>query len=98
MGGVEVSERTLARQAIHQAKPGGGFLASDHTLESWKWAQWQPAIIDRMRYDNWVSRGEKDMADRANERARKILAGHQVPPLPEAAERAVAEVLRERTR
>jgi len=98
MGGVEVSERTLARQAIHQAKPGGGFLASDHTLESWKWAQWQPAVIDRMRYDNWVSRGEKDMADRANERARKILAGHQVPPLPEAAERAVAEVLRERTR
>jgi trimethylamine--corrinoid protein Co-methyltransferase len=96
MGGVEVSERTLAREAIHRAKPGGGFLADDHTLDNWKWAQWRPEVIDRMRYDNWVKRGSKDMASRANERAREILAGHQVPPLPQAAEEAVAEVLSRR--
>jgi trimethylamine:corrinoid methyltransferase-like protein len=36
------------------------------------------------------------MAVRANERAQKILAEHQVPPLPEAAEETIAEVLRER--
>jgi trimethylamine--corrinoid protein Co-methyltransferase len=93
MGGVEVSERTLARQAIHRARPGGGFLADDHTLESWKWAQWRPEVIDRMRYDRWVAAGRKDMTARANERARGILAEHEVPPLPEAAEEAIAAVL-----
>ena len=96
MGGLEISQRTLAREAIHNAKPGAGFLADDHTLSNWKWAQWRPALIDRMRYDNWVTRGRKDMATRANERAKKILAEHQVPPLPEEAERVIAEISKRR--
>jgi trimethylamine--corrinoid protein Co-methyltransferase len=96
MGGVEVSERTLAREAIHRAKPGGGFLADDHTLDNWRWAQWRPELIDRMRYDRWVKKGRMDMAARANERARQILAEHEVPPLPEAAEEAIADALKRR--
>jgi trimethylamine--corrinoid protein Co-methyltransferase len=96
MGGVEVSERTLAREAIHRAKPGGGFLADDHTLDNWRWAQWRPDVIDRMRYDRWVKKGRKDMAARANERARQILAEHEVPALPESAEEAIADVLKRR--
>jgi trimethylamine--corrinoid protein Co-methyltransferase len=94
--GVEVSERTLAREAIHRAQPGGGFLADDHTLDNWKWAQWRPALIDRMRYDRWVKKGGRDMAARANERARRILEEHGVPPLPEEAEEAIADVLKKR--
>lgn len=96
MDGVEVSERTLAREAIHRALPGGGFLADDHTLKNWKWAQWRPSLIDRRRYDNWVAEGSKDMTARANERVRKILAGHQTPALPQAAEEVISEVLRAR--
>ena len=96
MDGVEVSERTLAREAIHRVKPGAGFLADDHTLDNWKWAQWQPALIDRMRYDQWVNKGSKDMVTRANERARQILEEHEVPPLPETAESVISEVLKRR--
>jgi trimethylamine--corrinoid protein Co-methyltransferase len=94
MDGVEVSERTLAREAIHRAKPGGGFLADDHTLDNWRWAQWRPDLIDRMRYDRWEKQGSKDMTTRANERARKILDEHQVPPLPPDAEQVIADVVR----
>ena len=94
MGGLEVSERTLAREAIHRAKPGGGFLADDHTLDNWKWAQFRPKLIDRMRFDTWVKKGSKDMAVRANEHARKILTEHEVPPLPEVAVEVIADVLR----
>jgi trimethylamine--corrinoid protein Co-methyltransferase len=96
MGGVEVSERTLAREAIHRAQPGGGFLADDHTLDNWRWAQWRPSVIDRLRYDDWAARGCKDMSARANERARKILGTHEVPPLPRAAEEAIAAVTKRR--
>lgn len=97
MEGVEVSERTLAREAIHRVEPGGGFLADDHTLKNWKWAQWRPVLIDRTRYDRWAAEGAKDMTTRANARARKILAEHQTPPLPEAAEAVIAQVLQART-
>jgi trimethylamine--corrinoid protein Co-methyltransferase len=96
MGGVEVNEQTLAREAIHRATPGAGFLANDHTLDNWKWAQWRPMLIDRMRYDNWLARGSKDMAARANERARKILSQHEVPPLSQAAEETIRDVLERR--
>ena len=94
--GVEVSPTTLALDAIARVGPGGGFLADDHTLYNWKWAQWRPLLIDRSRYDRWVELGRKDMFTRANERAREILERHQVPLLPEEAEAVIAEVLAER--
>lgn len=87
---------SLAREVLHRAKPGGGFLADDHTLDNWRWAQSRPALIDRMRVDAWVRDGSKDMATRANERARQVLAAHDVPPLPEEAEQAIVEVLGKR--
>ena len=96
VGGVEVNPTTLALDAIGRARPGGGFLADDHTLDNWRWAQWQPDLIDRSRYDQWVERGSKDMFTRANERARKILAEHEVSALPEEAEAVIEEVLEER--
>jgi trimethylamine--corrinoid protein Co-methyltransferase len=96
VGGLEVSPTTLALDAIARARPGGGFLADDHTLSAWKWAQWRPDIIDRNRYERWTELGRKDMFVRANERAQNILEEHQVPPLPEEAERVIAEVLAER--
>jgi trimethylamine--corrinoid protein Co-methyltransferase len=96
MQGVAINEKTLALDAIARARPGGGFLADDHTLDNWKWAQWRPHLIDRSRYDHWVERGRKDMFTRANERAREILEEHEAPPLPEEAEAVIAEVLAER--
>ena len=53
-------------------------------------------MVDRQRYGNWQKRGSKDMAARANDWARRILDEHPVPPLSEAAETAIADVLRRR--
>ncbi len=96
VGGIEVSDRTLAREAIHRIRPGGGFLADEHTLQSWKWAQWRPALMDRTRYDRWAEQGHRDLTSRANRRARAILAEHQAAPLPAEAERVIAETLSKR--
>lgn len=92
-GGVEVSERTLAREAIDRAVPGGGFLADPHTLDHWKWAQWRPVLYDRQRYDRWIEGGGKDLAAQANARAIRLLEAHHTQPLPEEAEAVMAQVL-----
>jgi trimethylamine--corrinoid protein Co-methyltransferase len=94
--GVEVSPRTLALDATARVRPGAGYLADDHTLDNWREAQWHPDVMDRKRYDDWLQEGSKDMFTRANRRARSILAEHEVPPLPEAAEALIAEILEER--
>ena len=98
MNGVEVGERTLARDVIHGVKPGAGFLNVSHTRDSFRWAQFRPDIIDRSHYGQWVKEGSKDMSTRANERARQILSEHEVPKLSAAAEEEIAEVFRRRER
>lgn len=96
MQGVPVNENTLALDAIARAEPGGGFLADDHTMDNFRTAQWMPKLIDRHQHDVWEASGSKDMRTRANERAREILAEHRPPPLPEAAEEVIRDVLAER--
>jgi trimethylamine--corrinoid protein Co-methyltransferase len=91
--GVDVSPRTLALDATDRVRPGGGYLADEHTLDNWRWAQWRADLTDRERYEDWVERGSKDMFARANERAKKILQEHEVPQLPEEAETVIAEIL-----
>jgi len=91
-------EDTLALDVIARARPGGGFLADDHTLDNFRRAQWTPKMIDRTRYDRWKENGSKDMYTRANERAQEILAEHKVEPLPEKAEIVIKEVLAERAK
>ncbi|MBN1147746.1 MAG: trimethylamine methyltransferase family protein [Anaerolineales bacterium] len=97
MRGVPVNQDTLALEAIARTRPGSGFLADDHTLQHFRDSQWSPRLIDRKRYDLWQAAGAKDMFARANERARKILARHQPPPLPEQAEALIDEILRTRS-
>jgi trimethylamine--corrinoid protein Co-methyltransferase len=93
---MAINETTLALDAISRIRPGGGFLADDHTLDNWRWAQWTPELINRQRYDIWVEAGSKDMFARANERAQKILDEHEVPSLSDEAEAVIAEILAER--
>lgn len=93
VAGIEINADTLAREAIHESSPGGGFLASDHTLSHWKDGQWQPDMIDRMRQGAWEKQGSKDMTTRARERARKILDEHKVAPLSDEAEKTIKDIL-----
>jgi trimethylamine--corrinoid protein Co-methyltransferase len=96
MDGVKVDQNTLALDVIHRANPGAGFLADDHTMDNFRTSQWHPDLMDRKRYESWQKSGSKDMFTRANERARKLLAEHQVPPLPDQAETVFADILAER--
>ncbi|MBU0511253.1 MAG: trimethylamine methyltransferase family protein [Chloroflexi bacterium] len=95
-GGLDINPTTLALDAIARVRPGGGFLADDHTLDNFRTSQWIPRMIDRSRYDSWKAAGSKDMYMRANERAREILAEHKVPPLSADAEAVITEILAER--
>ncbi|MES0344805.1 MAG: trimethylamine methyltransferase family protein, partial [Anaerolineales bacterium] len=95
-GGLDINPTTLALDVIARIKPGTGFLVDDHTLKNFRTSQWIPRIIDRSRYDSWKAAGAKDMYTRANERAREILAEHEVTPLSEDSEAVITEVLAER--
>jgi len=96
--GVEVNEDTLALEVLREVGPGGNFLGHDHTAKHLRKEFWFPKITNRETYPGWMAAGGKDMRQRANERAREILATHHPRPLSpekEAEVRRIAEAAQE---
>lgn len=83
LGGIPVTEDTLALDAIRRVSgggPGSIFLMDDHTFEHFMEAQFLPTLLDRSRHDAWEAAGAPDLYRRCNAEARRILAEHEVEP------------------
>ncbi|MCL2163905.1 MAG: trimethylamine methyltransferase family protein [Oscillospiraceae bacterium] len=79
---IEISDRTLALDLIDEVGPGGNFLTSDHTIDNYKEELWTGELISNDVFADWKARGSKTMFQRANEKAKKILASYTREPLP----------------
>ncbi len=82
MGGVEVSDETMALDVIDKVGPGGHFLGEDHTYRHFK-ENWFPKLLDRSNYETWQQNGSLTLGDRINARVREILETYQPEPLDE---------------
>jgi trimethylamine---corrinoid protein Co-methyltransferase len=75
--GIQVTPETIALDQIQKAGPGGQFLNQPYTLHNYRHEQWQPELINRLEWEQWQrATGGKDLRQRANERARKLLTDH----------------------
>ena len=86
VGGVQVSDETLALDVTRQVGPGGHFLDRPHTLEHFRESLWPPYALDRDIHDNWEAGGSRDYAARAGDVAAELLDGHRPEPLDGALE------------
>lgn len=94
--GVEVSDQTLAFEAIRKVGSKGHFLALKHTNEWFRKEQFMPsAVIDRQGLKPWLDSGAKDAYQRARESVDRILRDHKPQPLVPECEKALNEVTRE---
>jgi len=87
-----VDAATIARQVIGDIGPGGHFLAHRHTVDHCRTAVWGSKLLAREPYEIWQEKGEKDMAQRIQDRLADILDHHKVPVLPEKVLAAMAEI------
>lgn len=95
MQGIAVNQTTLALDVITAVGPGGTYLGQRHTMQHMRKESSQAKLIDRRMYDNWVRSGKKDMAERANEEALRILESHKPIPLPAAAAKEIRAIIEE---
>ena len=73
----EVSDETLAFDAIAAVVDGEGhFLGRPETYSRMKSDFLYPEIADRSTVEEWEAEGVKTMAERAEDRARELLANH----------------------
>ena len=93
--GFSVDAKALAVEVIASVMDGNrNFLDQIHTVEYLRAGEiWMTRLADRGAWDEWVRKGRVDLADRADQKARQILASHEVPPLEPAQEEALDEIL-----
>jgi trimethylamine--corrinoid protein Co-methyltransferase len=85
--GIEVTPESIALDQLKEVGPGGQFIDHDYTLANFRKVQWHPTLTTRLAWDEWQKRFEgKDMRQRANEAARRILAEHHPHPLTDEQE------------
>lgn len=78
---MEISEETLAADAIHRVGPRGHFMCDKHTLEFLRREKkYQSDIFDWRGLDSW-SNDYKDIIDHAQVTLDNIINNHEVPPL-----------------
>jgi trimethylamine---corrinoid protein Co-methyltransferase len=92
MGGVEVTDETMAVDVIDQVGPGGHYLGEDHTFRHFR-ENWFPKLFDRTSYDNWQSNGATTLGQRAREKALDILETYRPPTLPDDVRSRLAKIL-----
>lgn len=81
--GIQVDEERLGLDAIVRVGPGGHFLADPHTLRFLRTERYKPSLLFRDSREAWEASGSKDFVARAREKARAILAEHEINPLPD---------------
>jgi trimethylamine--corrinoid protein Co-methyltransferase len=82
MQGLEISEETLALDEIHEHALKGDFLGTEHTVRHVR-EGWQPRLVDRHNYEQWMASGGISMRKRAGAKIDEILSAesqHILPP------------------
>ncbi len=78
--GLALDDGSLALDVIAEVKPGGFFLAEDHTLAHFR-ELWEPSLLSWEARTRWDQRGSLTMKDRARVKALGLLAEHRADPL-----------------
>jgi trimethylamine--corrinoid protein Co-methyltransferase len=83
MRGVTVNNDTLAVEEISGVAHGGSFLALKHSLQHFDKEHRIPLLMDRsFSYESWKKTDGKTLLEKAKEKVDRILAKHQVEPIP----------------
>jgi trimethylamine--corrinoid protein Co-methyltransferase len=95
---IEVSEASLAFDAIADVGPGGHFFGTAHTLERYETAFYRPILSDWRNFETWQADGARTATERANTVWKRLLADAVPPPLDVARAEALDAFVEERRR
>ena len=80
---IEVSESTLALDAVREAGHGGHFFATSHTMANYTNAFYEPIVSDWSNFETWTEKGAQSADQRANKIYRQRLKDYQEPEIDE---------------
>ena len=93
---IEITEETLAFDAIKGVPTGGHFFGEPHTMERYETAFYQPLVSDWQNYENWELAGAKDATERATGIWQQALVEYEEPPMDPAIKEALDDYVARR--
>jgi trimethylamine--corrinoid protein Co-methyltransferase len=97
VGGIVVSDETLAIDDIAQVGAFGDFLSLDATLRHMRELS-QPEFLDRRVREEWEERGSSDLHARCLAKAREVLADYQPVQLDDDVKKRIHAIVEETDR
>ena len=97
VGGIAVSDETLAVDDIAQVGAFGDFLSLDATLRHMRELS-QPEFLDRRVREEWEERGSSDLHARCLAKAREVLADYQPVQLDDDVKKRIHAIVEETDR
>ncbi len=86
---IEVTDETIALDAMAEVGPGGHFFGAAHTLARYETAFYQPMVSDWRNFETWEEAGALTATQRANAIWKQLLAEYEPPPLDAAIDEAL---------
>ena len=93
---VEVTDDTLALDAIREVGPGGHFFGAAHTMTRYTNAFYTPLLSDWSNFGAWQAAGGREALARAHDLMNAALAAWEPPPLDPARAEAMADFVARR--
>jgi trimethylamine--corrinoid protein Co-methyltransferase len=94
--GIDLSDESLAFDAIAEVRPGGHYLGSAHTMRHFRDAFYRAELFDYNSSEQWELNGSEDSYMRAARKVRQLLASYEAPPLDPAIEQALVDFVAQR--
>ncbi|NIS91251.1 MAG: trimethylamine methyltransferase [Woeseiaceae bacterium] len=96
LGGVDLSEKGQAMDALHEVGPGKHFLGAAHTHANFESAFYRSPLADNNSFEQWEQEGSLDLAQRANTMWKSMLESYEAPALDPAIDEALNDFITRR--
>ena len=80
MGGITVTDDSLALDVIAKVGSGGNFLREKHTMQNFK-SMFYSDLFDRLQYESWQNKGAQSIEQRLKEKTLALIASPDANPL-----------------
>jgi trimethylamine--corrinoid protein Co-methyltransferase len=97
MGGITVTDETLALDVIKEVGHGGQFLDHDHTARHFRKELFFPILFKRQSVTEWRELGGRNILEVAHDHVQHIIATAEPVGLPQGADEALERVFHQAT-
>ncbi len=94
--GLDLSDDSLALEAIAEVQPGGHHLGTEHTMRHFRTAFYRAGLFDYDSAEKWQEDGAHDTYSRAHRKVKELLASYEPPPIDQSLEEGLRDFMTRR--